>query len=1546
MSEVEVAAGPEAIDPAAAVALVGMALRVPGASDPESFWRNLSGGVESIRTFTDAELERAGVPAALIADPALIRSRGLVDGIDRFDAAFFDIAPREAELLDPQHRIFLEIAWEALEAAGYAPGASAGLVGVFAGCGSPGYLWEVMAAKVLGESAGRLQIEIGNDRDHFAAQVSYRLDLRGPSLTLQTGCSTSLVAVHVAAQSLLAYECDLALAGGVSITLPEIGGSLYREGGVLAPDGHCRAFDAAASGTVNGSGAAVVVLKRLDEALADGDSIRAVIRGSAINNDGARKIGYTAPSVAGQADAISQALANARLSPRDVSYVEAHGTATPVGDPIEIAALHRVFRDSGKPAASCAIGSVKTNLGHLNAAAGAAGLIKAALMLERRTLVPSLHYERPNPEIDFAAGPLFVNTETRAWRPPGGGLLRAGVSSFSIGGTNAHVVLEEAPRRPEAAPAPAGAGPQLLVLSAKTEEALERATDALAADLVARADLAEADLGDVAFTLQAGRRAFPVRRFTVASETGEAARALVERTPGRVRTAAGTRGSAPPIAFLLPGQGIRAADRGGELYAREPVFRRAIDGAAEILAPLGCDLLAALAAPGLAPDETSAADPLLRTEVAQPWLLACEIALARLWESWGIRPSVLLGHSLGEIAAAVLAGTFDFAEALDLVALRGRLLADTPEGAMLAVALPEAEVAARLPADLALAAINGAAAAVVSGPAASAAAFEADLAAAGIAVRRLPVRHAFHSPLAAAVAPALVEKVAAMRRREPKIRWISNLDGRPVDPATALDPEYWGRHLTSPVRFADGLDTLGADPAVLLLEVGPGDALSRLARRHFAAAERPVIASLPPAEGSEDARLRGAAGALWLEGCEIRWPALHAVRRRRVPLPTYPFERQRHWVARAGAAESQAPPQAQTFAPRWRRAARPGARAEAPGGAWLVFARSEEGLGERFAARLEARGERVFRLLPRPAGSGFARLGERAFGVRPAERNDYAELFSALREVGELPRRIVHFWTAETEGAEDDGPERLLDLGFWSGLALAQALADVEPREETRWTTVTRGAVRVGGEGALRPEVAAVLGPCRTAPKEIAGLVTQLIDVEPLAAGGWREERLLARLADDVAAASPAPAIAYRGLERWEESLEPCALPPAEGSAARRAAGGGTVAILGGLRGIGFAIARALAALGEGARLALFEPDSADPSSASEDERRLADLAALGATVRAVRGVSGAAPADLERALAEAAAELGPIRGAIHAEAPSGSGLIPFRSRADAARTLALKIEATRVLAASGDALDFLALGSSAFAAIGGVGLADACAADAWADAFAQSGEVGGERRARVLSLGWGVWRDGEAGAESAVGLREHLDRARREEGFGFDEAAEIFLAALDSDEPQVILAKRDLRRQASAAPAAVTAWRAEEPESASRRARHERPKLATAFAGPLDAVEAAVAGVVAELFGFDRVGRHDNFFELGGHSLMAVQLVNRLRRRFEVDLPLASVFEAPTVAGLGERISSLRLGAEEAREIEEMLREIESLPPDEVARALADESKGSAANG
>jgi glutamate-1-semialdehyde-2,1-aminomutase len=881
------------------IAIIGLAGRFPGAQDIDTFWQNLCDGVESISGFAAAEIE---VPdRQVLTHPNYVKAGAILPDIEQFDAAFFGYSPREAELMDPQHRVLLECAWEALENAGYNPENYQGLIGIYAGSGMNTYLInnihsnpQFASARTFLESSHNLQIRLANGADFLTTRIAYKLNLSGPSVNIQTACSTSLVAVHQACQSLRHGECDMALAGGISITVPQKVGYLYQEDMIGSPDGHCRAFDAQAQGTVFGSGGGMVVLKRLKQALADGDNIYAIIKGSAINNDGALKVGYTAPSVTGQRQVITAALANAKIDASTITYVEAHGTGTTLGDPIEIAALTQAFRQDTPAKGCCALGSVKTNIGHLIEAAGISGLIKTVLALKHRQLPPSLHFNQPNANIDLANSPFYVNTTLSEWQTtkmP----RRAGVSSFGMGGTNAHVIVEEAPpaKQPQQRTSKSDERPwHLLTLSAPNEQALPVLTQRYVNYLDTHADIS---LADMCFTANTGRKHFEQRLTVIANSTQQLQEQLANFS--QLTTGIVTRQTqSQPIAFLFTGQGSQYVGMGQQLYHTQPTFRQVLKHCDEILRPyLNKSLLEVLY-----PDQESSSTTVNETAYTQPALFALEYALAKLWQSWGIEPDVVMGHSVGEYVAACIAGIFSLEDGLKLIAERGRLIQALPQnGEMVALLTNEAKVHTAIQPyhqEISIAAVNGPESIVISGVREAINSIGIQLESEGIKTRKLNVSHAFHSPLIEPMLEAFEQTAGQITYQTSRIPMISNLTGQILPAGLTLDARYWRRHTRETVKFAEGMNTLFEQGYEQFLEIGPKPLLSTMGKLFQ---PRKTITWLPSLSKNEEdwQMLLNSLSVLYLKGMIVNWSGFdQGYARQRLPLPTYPFQRKRYWI--------------------------------------------------------------------------------------------------------------------------------------------------------------------------------------------------------------------------------------------------------------------------------------------------------------------------------------------------------------------------------------------------------------------------------------------------------------------------------------------------------------------------------------------------------------------------------------------------------------------------------------------------------------------------
>jgi len=1356
--------------PEGAIAVIGMAAHLPGAPDVERYWENLRAGTECITRFTDEELEAAGVDPALLRDPHYVKANGVLDRMEWFDAGFFGMSPKDAAVMDPQTRHFLECVWHALEHAGHVPERFDGNIGVFAGAGAPTYFWRnVMRDPELVRTVGYFLLRhTGNDKDFVSTRASYEFDLTGPSVSVQTACSTSLVGIHMACQSLLGWECDMALAGGVTIEQPHVTGYLYEEGEILSPDGHCRSFDHRAQGTVFGSGAGIVVLRRLEDAVEAGDTIHAVIRGSAVNNDGAGKVSYLAPSVDGQAKAIAEALTLSGVDADTIGMVEAHGTATPVGDPIEVTALTQAFRTQTERAGFCALGSVKSNIGHLDTAAGVASFIKAVLAVKHGEIPPTVHFEKPNPLLELDTSPFYVNGETRPW-PATEGPRRAGVSSLGVGGTNAHVVVEQAP-----APTPSGPARDrhLLLLSARSREALEDASRALVEHLDAHPD---EPLADVSWTLRTGRRRFRHRRALVCADADGAIQALATHD-GLVD--AESDAERRDVAFLFAGGGAQYPNMGRELYEREEVFRREVDRCLDhIETSEGLELRALLFCDPA--EEEAAALELQRPSRALPALFAIQYAQARLWMSWGVEPTSMLGHSMGEYTAACLAGVFTPEAGMSLVSLRGRLFETVERGAMLSVSLPESDIEPYLGERLSLAALNAPEVSVAAGPEDAIEALEARLAADGHDCRRIRIDVAAHSSM---LEPILEEFGAYLRTvdfRPPELPVISNLTGEPATEAQLTDPDYWVKHLRHTVRFADGVGHLLKPEGPVLLEVGPGRTLSTLSRMHPAwSQEQPALHSLPHPDERGDAQafqLR-TLGALWAHGVDADWTAFDGEARRcRLPLPGYPFQREPHFVAPPAADDA--------VADRDDSAADEGARRTDPGewfhqvaweptplpaaseptsagaddapaaGAALLLG-DAGGPADELADELHRRGWRVLRVL---RGDSFGHDPDAdTFTLRPDVRDDWLELFRAARSADALPGLALHAWTLR--GADDapaDGSTPLM-----SSLFLLQALEEVASGHPLRFVALATGALGVPGDAGADPWAALLQGPVRVAPRELPTLRTRLVDAGLVPADAGARGRLATRLVTEAMTADDEVAVAYRDGERLAERFRP--VPLDEGRPGSGIVEGGTYMVTGGLGGLGLVVARELAETAR-VRLVLLGrsglPEEADRDSWLRDHpeddktsraiREVRALEALGSEVL-VRAVDVTDAAALGRVVREAHKRFGALHGVFHTAGVLDDGPLLSRTADQAEAVLAAKTRGTLALEAalSDVEVQLLVLFSSVSAVIGAPGQIDYAAANAFMDVFARSRL---DRIAdRVVSVGWGAWRDVGMAAELA----------------------------------------------------------------------------------------------------------------------------------------------------------------------------------------------------
>ena len=1486
------------------IAVIGMACRFPGASSPDEFWRNLYSGKESITFFSDQELLDAGVHPALVHDPNYVKASPTLDDIDLFDAEFFGFSPGEAALLDPQHRFFLECSWEALEHAACDPDRFPGRIGVFAGSGMNTYLLNNLHGRGANMADERFQLMIANDKDFLPSRAAYALNLTGPALAVQTGCSTSLVAIDLACRYLRAGQCEMALAGAASIRVPRTEGYLYQPGMIASPDGHCRAFDAEARGTLFGSGVGVVALKPLNAALADGDLIHAIIKGSAVNNDGADKIGYTAPGVAGQTSVIRAALEQAGVAARDIGYIEAHGTGTELGDPIEIEALSLAFgQDAGSDRR--AIGSVKSNFGHLDTASGVAGFIKTVLSLQHKQIPPSLHYQKPNPEIDFENSPFYVNSAPRDWAS-GPEPRRAGVSSFGIGGVNAHVILQEAPEllneaRPVARTLP-------LALSARSPEALDRMTANLAAYWRERPDFA---LADVAFTLQTGRKPFAYRRSLVCSDREEALAKLEAPQTAGVATAV-VEQTDRPVVFMFPGGGAQYRDMGRGLYEREPVFRQTVDRCATLLKPLlNGDLV-----PMIYGDEPETGSRIKETSLALPALFTIEYAAAQLLISWGVAPTAMIGHSMGEYVAACLADVFSLEDALALVVERARLFEKLPRGGMVSVPLPADRVRDLLHEELCFAAVNGPGECVVSGPVSAIEAFMARLDQYQIEHRRLQINVAAHSRMVGGIVAEFIQFVAKRRPRAPKTPFISNVTGTWITAEQAADPAFWGRQLRETVQFGAGVETLSANPEFMFLELGPGRSLTTLVRLQTDR-DRVILPSIrhPYDKVDDHVFLLETLGKLWTAGLTVDWPRLHGDDQpRRLVLPAYPFDRKRHWIepsnAKLGTAyrpEGKNPHIDDWFyIPSWRTTPNPsfidGDRFHGSREGWLIFDDGE--LGLELAARLVEFGHDVT-----IAGMGENFEAGPHFTLRPNEPEDYASLCRTLLERGEFPAKIIHLWSFG-EFAEDKAP----DAGYFSLLFLAQALAESGVERRLELNIVGQGLFPVESGDLVYPERAVLLGPRGVLSQEYAHIACKTIDLpvknDPSTPFALMVETLLA----ETVAPPENESIAYRGCRRLvlEYTNAPIARETKPVAALREA---GVYLITGGLGGVGMRLADFLARAYR-ARLVLIGrsafPAEQDWESYNDTSDPITQKIAifrqwqeLGAQVM-VLSADVADRDGLQAAMRLADQRFGPPNGVIHAAGLAGVEtvkIIPDIDRSESERQFRAKIDGARNFGRllKNASPDFVLLISSNVTVLGGLGAAAYTAANSYLDAHAAQMWARGKR---WISACWDGWLS--PSDTTARTFQTSIDQYAMLP----EESVEAFRRLVGAARsPRIIVSTGDLE-------ARLDLWvRGRKTEAPATTAR---PALGTECVAPETELQERIVAIWRETLSIDVLGIHDNFFELGGNSLIALKVIARLKKELGVEIPVVTLFEGPTVSAFAELLStpeSERESGEQSRE-------------------------------
>ena len=1364
------------------IAIVGMAVRVPGATDPDQFWKNLRDGVESVKFYDEQELLDKGVRPEQLKNPHYVKAGAHLDNIAGFDPEFFGFSPKEAGILDPQHRQFYECAWEALERAGHVPEKFDGAIGVFAGCGMGAYFaYNILSNPELVDSVGLFLLRhTGNDKDFLSTRVSYSFNLKGPSVNVQTACSTSAVATHLACQSLMSGECDMALAGGVTLEIPHGTGYIYKEGEILSPDGHCRPFDHRSKGTIFGSGTGVVVLRRLEDALEDGDHIHAVISGSAINNDGSGKVGYLAPSVEGQAQAITEALAVADISADTIDYVECHGTGTPVGDPIEVSALTQAFRQTSERNGYCGLGSIKSNIGHLDTAAGVVSLMKATLALEHGQVPPSLNYEAPNPTIDFANSPFFVNHTLKEWASKEHPR-RAAINSLGVGGTNAFLILEEPPK---AKPTPKQTRrSQLIVLSARNRNALDDANLRLAQHLK---EHPEQDLSDIAYTLFVGRQGFEHRRVLACTNHEEAIALLESNDPKRVSTHR-YDDEEKSLVFMFPGGGAQYVNMGRDLYETEPVFRLHIDNGLNALKKrCDIDLHPILFADDA--DQEKVATLLQAPSRQLPAIFMIEYALAKLWISLGIEPKALIGHSMGENTAACLAGVIDYEDAIGLVHLRGTLMDGVPEGGMLSVQLPAEDLKHYLGGDLELASVNSPGLSVASGPVKALDGLAKKLTEDGVESQRVKINIAAHSSMLDGILEEFGAYLRSITLNKPQIPFISNFTGTWITSQQATDPQYWVNHLRNTVQFADGINTLIEESGRVFLEVGPGHTLGSLTRQNPNAPTQRVFSSLrhPDDQTSDDGYFLSVLGRLWAVGIDVPqkslWPQDG---HKRIPLPTYPFQHKDYWIEPGKAREASESAFAQLEKidgvdnwyqhPVWiQQGILPSPQIEPC--TWLIFM-DDGAIGKGLATRLSNAGHKVVTVLE---GDAYYQISPTQYRLSPeAGSEGYSALIQDLVANGLTPDRIVHLWLLTEQESFRPGSSffhRNQEHGFYSLFFLAKALAEENLIDNSiHLSVISNGMQQVQDEALPYPEKATVLGPCKVIPREFSGISCSSVDIS-LPSNGKTSlfkkpennhkaiEELTQTLELEVQTQANNAVIAYRNGSRWEQCFDKLASTKTP-IPNKRLINDGVYFITGGLGGIGFVIAQFLAAtynaklvlvnrtpLPERSQWAEWLKQHPFDDPISKNIKRVKELEDNGAQVLVLSGDVTDAE-RMKQIIAEAKETFGAINGVLHAAGFVNDNLIQIKTQSEVEDVFTPKVYGTLVLdeVFRSEKLDFMLLFSSTSTAIAPVGQIDYVAANAFLNAYAQSQSHHKQRY--TVAINWGIWNEVGMAADSAMAM-------------------------------------------------------------------------------------------------------------------------------------------------------------------------------------------------
>lgn len=1505
------------------IAVIGMAGKFPGANNVDELWEVLKKGIDTITFFSDDELKESGISTDKFEKVNFVRAKPMLEDIEYFDATFFGYTPKEAEIMDPQMRIMHECAWHALEEAGYDPDTYEGAIGFYAGA-QDHFAWEArvfMTGAALPSNFATYQF---SNKDHVSTRIAYKFNLSGPSFTVETQCSTSMVAIHLACQALLYGECDMAMAGGVTAFVPKKACYLYQEGMILSPDGHIRTFDERAKGSIFGEGAGVVVLKPIEEAISDGDNILAVIKSSFITNDGSKKVSYSAPGVEGMTRAIKGALELAQVEVESIGYVECHGTATALGDQIEVEALKTAFNTDKKQ--FCWIGATKSNLGHLDNAAGVTSFIKTVLTLKHRLIPPTLHFENPNPILDLENSPFVVNRELTEWK--GAYPLKAGVNCFGVGGTNVHVILQEPPHVQSVTPSPLRKY-QLLLLSAKTETALRKATENLGAHLKNNPGIC---LADAAYTLQVGRKAFPHRRAVVCTSADDASAVLAKqetssghkpssRQPVVVQTFLNRKDNRS-IYFIFSGLGSQYVNMGLDLYREEPVFRDQIDDCFKRLQPLVKEDLKGILYPANDKIE-DAKEKIKQSEVSQILLFIFEYALAKLLMKWGINPHGVMGYSFGEYTAACIAGVFSLEDALKLIVSRGRLVQQMPEGAMLSVPLTIDQLKPLLNDDLSIAVDNGPSC-IVSGARAVVHEFEKQLKEKKYMCMPLDTSHAVHSKLMEPILKKLEEEISHITLNEPRIPLIANATGRAATEGELTTPSYWSRHLRGTVEFARGIKELVKESASIFIEIGPGWDLSSLVLRYIEDdSDQHVINPVKhPKKNIPDVYyLLSKLGWLWLYGINIDWSAFYChEKRRRIPLPKYPFERLRYWPegevekksfeGLSKKASGKLPDIADWFSLfEWERSQLMTDRQSLPAkqSCWLVF-RNELDFCSQLVNRLYR--EEVD-LIIIEKGSSFSRLSEGKYTINPRSCDDFYALMKEVQRINRKPVNVVYLWTIGNDHYENLNREILdtaQDLGLYAVFYLVRAIGKLRIKERIIFNLVTNELHEVIGDEEIFPEKSTVLPLAKSIQQEFTNIKCRCVDIVLPEPQQLKESPLVDQLWEEFSRKPSATVIAYRGNHRWVETYKPIRLEEIDGDLAllRKK---GVYLITGGLGNVGFLLAKYLARTLK-AKLILMGRTLLPPrneweeylaahevaDSISRKISKVLELEKMGSEV-ATFSADVTDEEAMKQVISEAEEQLGSINGIIHAAGivdPRTFLLLNSIEKEHFLIQFQPKVYGTLVLHQlfRDKDLDFCLLISSPASILGGLGFAAYGAANMFLDAFAY--RVNRSNGTRWITVNWGDWEKEEK-KDRITSVGVELDTMLMEPEEGVETFRRILHYCRVS---QIVVSAGDMKDR-------FNQWvklefLEDQDKTGKKRSKSlkPRPSLIEPYVAPGNPIEETIVDMWINIFGYEKIGIHDNFFELGGDSLKLLQVASQLNEAgFKVELK--EIFDHQSISEL-----------------------------------------------